>query len=89
MECDVAVLGGNRAGDRGEATSLSLALDRGQQAGLANPRLAGEQKELTPAGGGLLEAPICELEQVVAPDQERATNVSWRDMHEAESRPRA
>ncbi len=73
---DIAILGCDRPGHRGEATSFRLAPNGGQQAGLADPRLAGEQEELAPAGGDIVEPPIRELEQVITPDEERATNVS-------------
>ena len=81
---DVAVLGGDRPRDRGEAAGLRLAPDGGQQPGLADPRLAGEQQELAPAGGDVLEPPIRELEQVVAPDEKRATDGSQRRVHGSE-----
>ena len=37
--------------------------------------LAGEQEELAPAGEDLVEAPASELEQVVAPGQERTRTI--------------
>lgn len=67
-------LGGNRPLDRRETAGLGLAPEGGQQPGLADPSLAGEQEELAPPGGDVFETPIREDEQVVTPDEERATD---------------
>ena len=53
-----------------EAGGPRLAQDHLQQAALADARLAGEQQQLAAALGGLGEAAIREIEEVVAADEE-------------------
>ena len=53
-----------------EAGRPCLAQDHLQQAALADARLAGEQQQLAAAIGGLGEAAIREVEEVVAADEE-------------------
>ena len=80
----VAVLGGDGPVDRGEAAGLRFAPDGGKQPCLADSGLAGEQQELAPAGGNVVETPVRELEQVVTPDEERTTDGPERGVHGSE-----
>jgi hypothetical protein len=48
----------------------------GQEPGLADPGLTGEQEELAATGDDVIEASSRELEQVIAPDEERTSNGS-------------
>ena len=47
---------------------------------LADARLAGQQQELAVAGRDVLEASVDEVEQVVTPDEERATDDAQGDL---------
>ena len=64
-----------------KTAGLGFAPEGGQQPGLADPSLAGEQEELAPPGGDVFETPIREDEQVVTPDEERATDGPQRGVH--------
>jgi hypothetical protein len=59
--------------------------DGTQEPCLADTRLTGEEQELTTSGGNLVEAPIREVEQVVAADQQGAANGSERGGHRLRS----
>ena len=59
--------------------------ERRQEPGLADPGLAGEQQELATTGDDVVEAAVRELEQVVAPDEERTSNGSERGKHRLRS----
>ena len=70
--------------DSDEAATLGLAPDRGEEAGLADPGLAGQQQELAATGEDVVEAPVGQVEQVVAPDEERAADDARRTVHRSE-----
>ena len=53
--------------------------------GLADPRLAGQQQELATPGQDILEAPVGQVEQVVASDEERTADGAWRTVHRLRS----
>ena len=77
----VPVLGSHRPGNGCHAACLRLPSDGGEQPGLADPGLAGEQEELAPASDDVVEPPIGEDEQVVTPDEERTTDGSGCGTH--------
>jgi hypothetical protein len=49
-------------------------VDRIEEPRLADPGLAGEQQELAMAGHHVIQSSIDKVEQVVAPDEERAAD---------------
>ena len=77
----VSVLWRHRSFDRSELAGLGLAPDGGEQPSLPDPRFAGEQEELAPAGGDVVETPIGEGQQVVTPDEERTADGPERRVH--------
>ncbi len=52
----------------------SLPADRAKEPRLADARLARQQQELAVAGRDVFDASVREVEQFVAPDEERATH---------------
>ena len=57
-----------------EFACIGLPIDRIEEPRLADPGLSGEQQELAVAGHDVVQAAIDEVEQVVTPDEERATD---------------
>ena len=58
----------------GKAALLGLPTDGAEEPRLADAGLARQQQELAMAGRDVLDASIHEVEELVAPDEERATN---------------
>ena len=77
--------GATKPQDVANPRSVGLLVDRIEVAGLADPRLAGHQEELAAASEHVVEPSVGELEQVVATDQERATNGTDRGIHRRRS----
>ena len=71
---NVVVLGRDRTARDRKAALFSLPADRAEEPRLADARLAREQQELAVAGRDVFDASVHEVEQFVAPDEERATN---------------
>jgi hypothetical protein len=71
---NVAVLRSQIAPDSGEASLLGLLVDRIEEAGLADPRLARDEEELAAPREHIVEPSIGELDQLVSTDQQRAAN---------------
>jgi hypothetical protein len=69
---DVGVRGERGRADHGEAARRGPAGDLGQQAGLADAGLAGEEEQLAAAAGGRREPAVREGQQVVAAHQNGA-----------------
>ena len=78
------VLRRDRTVDRREPAALGLAADRAEEARLADPGLTGQQQELPVPRLDVIEPAVGELEQVVAPDEERTTDGTRRAAHGTE-----
>ena len=75
------ILRRDRPLDGCEPARLGLAPDRAEEPRLADPGLARQQQELPVPGEDVVQAAIGELEQVVAPDQERTADGAERTVH--------
>ena len=78
---DIVILRCDGSLDGGKAATRGLAADGAEQAGLADAGRAGQQEELATPREDVLETAIGEVEQVVAPDQERAADRPWLAFH--------